>query len=204
MSRPKTLIFLIHGYGSTAMQMKELFAPNFSADEGYELVSLEAPHICDLFPNKRQWFKLSYLESYLKKEIDLTAQNLEKRIQQFVNKTARTCLPYVIIGHSQGAMIAIRLALRGQLRPQQVLAIAVSGPFIIGEPKPAQVPEISIVHGALDMMMPLKKTRQDLAYLKEENIPIDLQVLDTMSHEIDAEALSCCKKRIEIFQKFDL
>lgn len=200
MSTSKTLIILIHGYGSTAKQMRGLFASSFSADEGYELVSLEAPHTCDLFPDRKQWFRLSYLESYLKCEIDLAAQYLEKEIQQFVNQLAYTGLPYVIVGHSQGAMIATRLALRGQLRPQQVLAIALSGPFVIDKLELSQITEISVIHGARDTVMPLEKTRQDLTFLKEKNIRIDLQVLDTMSHEIDAETLSCCKKRIEIFQ----
>ena len=191
-----TLIFLIHGYGSTGQQMKELFQPCFQMADGYELVPIEAPHPCDLFPDKKQWCKLSYMKEYLIPQIELAASYVEEQVVKEMDQRNRNSHSYCIIGHSQGAMISIRLALRRIINPQLVVAISASGPFVISEEVINDVPPIAIIHGKNDAMMSLDKTLEDITSLERYGIQLSLNIVDDMSHEINEEALACSKKLI--------
>jgi phospholipase/carboxylesterase len=176
--------------------MKELFMPHFQTSDGYELVPIEAPHSCDLFPDKKQWFKLSYMTEYLIPQIELAAGYVEEQVVKEIDRRGMGSHAYCMVGHSQGAMISMRLALRRIINPQLVVAISASGPFVISEEVINDVPPISIIHGENDAMMPLDKTLEDIKRLERYGISLNLNIIDDMNHEVNQEALVCSKKLI--------
>lgn len=148
-------IVLLHGYGGDGDEMIGKFGPAL-ASLGYECLAPDAPFPCELSPNKRQWFGLTTLPDILAKRVQEAADELSP----YVETTCRGANT-VLIGHSQGAMIAAELIFRQQVRGWR--AVCVAGDLSFASELPQQaLKRLFFVHGTDDAMVPLRQLETQL------------------------------------------
>jgi phospholipase/carboxylesterase len=134
---------LLHGYGGSGEEMMRGFGPLIHA-QGYECVARDAPFSCDLVPNGRQWFPLTALPNILARGVRLAADELEP---QFRAESDDALI--IVIGHSQGAMIAADLVSRPQMERLRAVCVAGSLSFAPEYPRKA-LERVMFVHGTVD------------------------------------------------------
>lgn len=178
--RPEYRVILLHGYGSTAAEMVQAFS-GYTQTLTSPFIGLDAPFSCDLYKDKLQWFKLSFLGEYLNPQIREQANSLVKRIEKINVKASKT----VLLGHSQGAMIAayIKLFLK-----QHWKIICISGmlPFI-HTIKHRMNRKISFIHGEKDQMIPTSILYGHLQEARKLGIDILLNVVPGAGHALEKE-----------------
>ncbi|MEP7337798.1 MAG: alpha/beta hydrolase [Acidobacteriota bacterium] len=184
------LLLLLHGYGASE---DDLFSLASYLDERFLVVSPRAP--VSLRGMGYAWFNLGFTPQGFAvdpEEIEAARRTLHKFIGEIVE--AYDCDPNAVylVGFSQGAMMALSVALTfpgiaaavvamsGRLLPQTVEQI-VDKDTLIGLP-------ILVVHGTRDPVVPISHARETKARLAE--LPVDLTYREyEMAHEVSAESL---------------
>lgn len=152
-------IILVHGYASDGDEMMRLFGP-FLRRQGYECSAPDGPFRCDLVADKRQWFALTALPHILAQRVTLAADNLDRELG-----ASHLEGPTILIGHSQGAMIAADLVARS-LMPN-IHAVCVSGSLSFAAHFPKEAAKRTIfVHGQDDVMIPLIELERQLQHFE--------------------------------------
>ena len=145
---------LLHGYGGDGAELMQAFAS--PGDAGFTCLAPDAPNRCDLVPGKRQWFALTRLPAVLAERVPAAAEALVARLSPEWGEAP------LLIGHSQGAMIAAHLVLSGRLPGAR--AVCVAGLLSGIAPADARLHDrLVFVHGVDDEMIPLAELEAQLA-----------------------------------------
>lgn len=173
-------VILLHGYGGDGEDMMRSFGPSMHA-LAYQCAALDAPFPCDLVPNKRQWFPLTKLPEILAARVRQAADDLAAYIHAIGNDTHN-----ILIGHSQGAMIAAELVSRPNM--ERVRAVCVAGSLSFAPQFPeAVLNRLIFVHGTADTMIPLAEIEGRLERFGTSD---RLLRVDGSAHALDAGILS--------------
>ena len=183
-----TLVFL-HGYGSDGDEMKS--AIGFQR-EGVRSIFMDAPQPCDLFRGKRQWFRLSYLHEYLAPQVDRQAQAVVERIAACPTDDGRR---FLLVGHSQGAMLAAYIGLTGLLPGSRSICVSAMLPFMhLIQPRRDAV--LTFIHGAADRMAPPEDIRRASDQLAATGVRCRMKCLAGAGHELDERLSSLVRDEI--------
>lgn len=184
------LLLLLHGYGSNEDDLYGL-APY--TDARFLVVSARAPHM--LQAGSFAWFNLAFTERGIVADTEEAAASLSA-LSKFIDRLGETydfdARRVYLMGFSQGAMMALALALT---QPEKVAAVvAMSGRL------PAQVvaqvaaPDalaglpVFVAHGIYDPMIPLQDGRDARDALAK--LPVALTYREyPMAHEVTLESL---------------
>ncbi|MCP3670194.1 MAG: hypothetical protein GY814_07140 [Gammaproteobacteria bacterium] len=175
------LVVLLHGYGGSGEDM-ERYIPLVQNLPNVRCLPLDGPEVCELFPSKRQWFKISSLPDYLYIQISEQAASVVS-IASHARSTENEAICF--IGHSQGAMITTYIGLTNAIPNSSFISVSAALPFIeyinIGSCR-----NISFIHGQLDEMVPLSTIVEQLEYIN--NFEVDYQFLEVpfAGHKFDA------------------
>jgi predicted esterase len=178
------LLVLIHGFGSDGQEMRQLF-PALEQRNDLEILALDAPHPCDLSPQKRQWFKLSFLNSYLAKEIERGAHNIVHDIRQFIEQRAIDYRQVIVCGHSQGAMIASYMAFYQLFEGSHYVCASSLLPFLENAPCEPTLNKVHFLHGEQDNMIRLVSMLDSLSVLHSRRQFPALTVVPEASHAME-------------------
>ena len=110
---PSKLFIMLHGYGADKDDLIGL-APQFAEHfpDAY-FISPNAPHSCEMSPFGYQWFGLrNFSEKELIEGVEDVAPILNNFIDRQLAKFNLEEKDLVLLGFSQGAMIALYVALR--------------------------------------------------------------------------------------------
>ena len=111
--KPEKLVILCHGYGSNGDDLIGLVPHLKQAMPKAVYVSPNAPEICIGAPNGYQWFALSSLSQEERLVGTLkAAPTLDHFIDQELEKYGMTNKDLVLVGFSQGTMMALHVGLR--------------------------------------------------------------------------------------------
>jgi len=156
----KKLVILFHGYGSNGQDLAGLaqaWAPNFP-DVAW--ASPNAPEQVPGYPQGYQWFPISRLDPDL---MEQGVRSAHASAEQFVkSELKRWGLgdgDVVLVGFSQGTMMALHTGLRRETAPAGVLGFsgALAGPERLKQEMTAK-PPVMLIHGDQDDVLPVGMT----------------------------------------------
>jgi phospholipase/carboxylesterase len=183
------LVVFIHGYGADGKNLIDLakfWAPLLP---DAEFLAPDAPDVCEANPFGYQWFGLKDITPYnVRAGLDIARPILQKYILTALQERHLSLADLVLIGFSQGGMLALEMmfALKG-IRG----IISYSGAFyppvatLLDKPHP----EILLVHGNLDMVVPYVALGEAQKYLKQFGVSPRTLTCHGLGHSINQEGI---------------
>ena len=194
--KPEALVILLHGYGSNGADLISL-APYWArALPGVAFVAPNAIEPVPQAPGGYQWFPISNLDPQLMEQgARAAAQSVDRFIDRELEKYALTPDRLVLVGFSQGTMMALHVGLRRSSPPAAIVGysgLLVLPPDLNAEKFAAEIksrPPILLVHGDRDDLIPAQALFQAGQGLAALDIPVEWHLSAGIGHGIDAEGL---------------
>ena len=194
---PNSLIVLLHGIGADACDLIPLAKYWSSTLKKTKFFSLHAPYPCKLAPFGRQWFDLEDRDqTRILKEIELVKPMIITFLKKKLKDYNLQYKDLILVGFSQGTMVALNLTLTMKEEVRGVLGY--SGGVILTKSGKIEIiskPNICLVHGKNDEVVPKKMMETTKIILKDNNIDVDTHLIENLGHSID-------QKGLEIGQNF--
>ncbi|MEO5805887.1 alpha/beta fold hydrolase [Devosia sp.] len=191
-AEPKHLVVLLHGFGSDGADLIGL-APHFQPLLPDALfVAPDAPQTVPGYPSGFQWFALNYDSDRVANRqhgLPVARPVLVGFLNQLWEQTGLSAKDTVLIGFSQGAMMALHVGLS---LPEALLGVvAFSGAF---EPSAnfGDVPKapVCIVHGDQDQVVPAYLGDAAAAGLRAAGYDVRHYVARGVGHGISPDGLA--------------
>jgi phospholipase/carboxylesterase len=186
---PEQLFFFLHGWGADGQNLLDI-ALSLSHDfPKAEFHLPNAPYACEANTQGYQWFSLSdESPEALLSEVEAVSAIVEKYIRE---KTEHANIDYksvILLGFSQGAMLAKHLALT---RPNLCGVVAAYSGKLVGVPttlSEERVPMI-LIHGDDDLVIPVEAMVESYYTLKELGVTADAYRMSELAHGINQAGL---------------
>jgi phospholipase/carboxylesterase len=191
--QPDKLVIFLHGVGADGNDLLGL-----SQELGLSnavFLSPNAPFPYDMFPIGYQWFSLSNRsEESLYQGIQTALPILKAYIDENLAKYKLHYKNLILIGFSQGSMMAMQLAPR---LPEACLAVvafsgALVNPKALAE-EALSKPAICLIHGEEDQVVSSTQHRLSARALKAIQIPFEEHLIKELGHSINLKALDIAK-----------
>ena len=194
---PNSLVVLLHGIGADAFDLIPLAKYWALTLKKTKFYSLHAPYPCKLTPSGKQWFDLEDRDqTRILKEIELVKPMIITFLKKKLKDYNLQYKDLILVGFSQGTMIALNLTLTMKEEVKGVLGY--SGGVILTKSGKIEIiskPNICLVHGKNDEVVPKKMMETTKIILKDNNIDVDTHLIENLGHSID-------QKGLEIGQNF--
>ncbi len=195
-TNPKYLVIFLHGYGSSGENLLDL-----AHEFGHVLPDAHfiSPNAIEPweggFPNAYQWFSLANwganrdlqkVAESVKKANEILGKFIAEQLERFNLKPDSLFL----IGFSQGAMMSMYQGLVMPKKPAGI--ISYSGKLILPEHLgeiTASKPDICLVHGKLDSVLPFTNFLEAEKLLQENEIPFESHAVEHLDHTIDIHGI---------------
>ena len=191
----RQLVVLLHGYGATGNDAIDIGRTWQDRLPDTAFVSPHAPEPSAQVPFGRQWFGRSS-DPY---ERWNGATAARPALDGFLDsELTRWNLPpsaLALVGFSQGAVMALHVALRRAVTPLAVvgysgmLVVPNDGPMENIAPEITARPPVLLVHGDSDAMIPLPVVFRSAERLAALDVPVEWHILSGVGHGINAEGL---------------
>lgn len=184
---PSKLFILLHGYGADKNDLISL-APEFAEyfPDAY-FISPNAPHSCEMSPFGYQWFGLrNFSEKELIEGVEDVAPILNNFIDRQLTKFNLKEKDLVLLGFSQGAMMALYVALR---REKPVAAVLAFSGLLVGDNDINCKPPVCLIHGTFDPVVTFNYMGQAEKALKKMGVPVEAHARHGLPHGIDPEGI---------------
>ncbi len=186
----RSLVVLLHGWGADGNDLIGLASHWARLLPTAHFASPHAPHPCDENPMGRQWFAFRGRDP---QDVAKDAAHAAAIIGGFLDgELARLGLDesaLALVGFSQGAMLALYVALR---RPRACAAVVgYSGALIGGASLDSELrskPPVFLAHGDADPMVPFESLAAAVAALGGLEVPVRWHAVPGGGHGIDAES----------------
>lgn len=186
---PEQLFFLFHGWGADGANLLDMALALSHDFPQAEFHLPNAPYPCEANTSGFQWFSLSD-ESIkaLLKEAETSSNLIEAYIRE---KTQQAQLDYtkvVLLGFSQGAMLAKHLALT---RPHLCQVVASYSGKLIDIPNnmTAERVPIILIHGDEDTVIPIEAMIESYKRLRDLKFTVDAYRMADLGHAINQAGL---------------
>lgn len=192
--KPKKLVIFLHGYGSNKDDLIEL-TPNFSDIlPDAQFISVNAP---DKFEgieteNAFQWFSLRVIDYlFIKPKIQRAHKILNKFIDEQLNKFGLSNKNLILMGFSQGAMMALYTGLQRESELMGIIAFSGALAYTTFNLKKRikSKPRIFLIHGLKDEVVPYFYFRHAKKLLQKFKLPFEHHTIQEMNHGINQEAI---------------
>jgi len=197
MGTAQQLVVLLHGRGSNAHDLISLAHYWQEALPYAAFISLEGPLGCDgAPPSCRQWFDLGEweppmllsMQTHCLPEMATTAAQVERVIQQELERHKLQADQLAFMGFSQGAMMALYL---GLTRAQPCAGILGYGGALLCEESSLQSkPPVFLYHGASDDVVIPKELELAKTKLTQWGVPVQTTLRPRLGHGIDETGLT--------------
>ncbi len=193
---PKQLVIFLHGYGANGENLISLAREFKHVLPEAHFISPNAIEPWEGgFPHSYQWFSLS--NGIERKNLSVVAsdiKNANKILGNFIDvQLSRFNLVtknLFIVGFSQGAMMSIY---QGFIRPEKPAGIiSFSGKIILPEMLGEKIisrPEICLIHGEEDSVLPFENFLEAKKFLEEEKISHESHAIPNLDHSIDLRGI---------------
>jgi len=196
--KPDSIVVLIHGYGANGEDLLSLGSAWASLLPNTLFVAPDGPDTSELNPFGNQWFGLGDWDPAQKltetqidrmvKDIQGLTPSFNRYLDELLEIHGLPSEKLALVGFSQGAMVALHLALH---RPLCAGVVAYSGAFL-DDPKETKIshPPILLIHGLDDQLLAPFFSQMAEEHLKALHVPVTLSLLPGLSHGIDERGLN--------------
>jgi phospholipase/carboxylesterase len=188
---PRSLVILLHGYGSNGDDLIGL-APYWRAALPYTLfIAPNAPQPCPGAPGGRQWWALASLSPQARAAgVRVSAGSLDGFIDGQLARYGLNEDRLALVGFSQGTMMALHVG----PRRANVLAGIVGYSGMLADPDAlaAEVvtrPPVLLVHGDADPVLPVSSLGEAERTLTGLGFAVQSHVSPRLGHSIDEAGL---------------
>ncbi|MES2961039.1 MAG: dienelactone hydrolase family protein [Pseudomonadota bacterium] len=201
---PKYLVVFLHGYGANGENLLDLSYEFKKILPDAHFISPNAIEPWEGgFPHAYQWFSLSAgMERRSLNVMADSVKNANKTLQHFINSQLErfklTAENLFLVGFSQGAMMALYQGFIQAKKPAGVISF--SGKLVLPEmvnEKTLSKPEICLIHGESDSVVPFSSLAEAEATLKENNISFEAHPIPNLDHSIDIHAIRIAQNFIK-------
>lgn len=191
---PHPTILALHGWGASAFDLVGL-AP-YLAGGRFLVICPQGPLEVALGPPGAVgygWFPLSAIQPAIEGPIEAAAAELERFIEGALARYPIDRRKLVLLGFSQGGVLAYRLALAAPRRFAALAALSSWLPPQMLAQLPAaegrdELPTL-VQHGTGDEVIAVARAQQSVEALREMRVPVVYRDYD-MGHELNAESLT--------------
>jgi phospholipase/carboxylesterase len=188
---PEQLVILLHGIGADGNDLIGLAPLYQSILPKAFFVSPNAPFRFDMAPFGYQWFSLQDFQPNTRL---IGVQGVSPVVDAFIDSQLRKWRlnesDLVLIGFSQGAMMALHVGLR---REEPLAGIIAHSGMLVGEELLAAEirsrPPILLTHGAIDEVLPAQALPLAEAALKNAGVDVEAHVMPQLGHGIDENTI---------------
>lgn len=188
---PREIVILLHGYGSNGADLLGL-APFWRRTRPHALfLAPNAPERCPGAPGGFQWWGLTQISrAAIASGAARAAPALDAYIDAQLSGHGLTEDRLVLVGFSQGTMMALQVGLR---RERQIAGIAAySGMLpdaggLTGEVR--SKPPVLLVHGAADGVVPALAFHDAKASLHRLGFDVEAHLTPGLDHSVDENGL---------------
>lgn len=189
--KPTSLVIIMHGYGGSEDDFVSLAEEWRKCFPSTLFFVPRAPFPCARHPEGYQWF---WLEGWDFPRMLTEVEALTPSFHNYIDDLTKTYnIPpgkVVFVGFSQGAMMAIHMALTCQ---RCAGAIAYSGTFMgVGKAKnpSGEKPPILLIHGRDDKRVSPSFSQKAKKQLKALGVPVRLVLLPDLAHDVDQRGIA--------------
>lgn len=189
--KPQQLIVLLHGVGADGNDLINL-APFYQRVlPQAHIVSPNAPFPFDMAPFGYMWFSLADFGPETRSRGVITAApTLEAFLEAELARHGVSPDKLLLIGFSQGAMMALHVGLRRATPPAGI--IAHSGMLVAEDRLKKEItgrPPVLMTHGADDPVIPAAALEYSAAALRTAGVPVEAHRMPDLAHGIDEATL---------------
>lgn len=196
---PEQLVVLLHGLGADGNDLIAL-APLLARDlPAAAFVSPDAPFPCDMAPYGRQWFSLQDLGGdAMLSGVRMAAPILDSFLDGELERLGLDDGRLALFGFSQGAMMALHVALR---RPKACAALlGFSGHLVGPELLPKELvsrPPVLLVHGEADPVVPFAAMPAAEQALRANGLTVAAHSRPGLAHGIDEAGITLARDALK-------
>ncbi len=189
--KPEKLVIFLHGVGADGHDLIDLADEFLDSLPNAVFLSPHAPFKYDAYPMGYQWFSLTdYNEDKLYEGIEIALPILKDYIDENLQKYQLEYKDLVLIGFSQGTIMALQMAPR---LPEACFAvIGFSGALVKGQALEKEIksnPPIFLAHGSDDQVLPISKYRFANIALKNMGFSVEGHIIEGLAHGISLEGI---------------
>jgi phospholipase/carboxylesterase len=175
---PDQLVLLLHGVGANGDDLIGL-APNFQRvlPDG-RFISPNAPYSFDMAPFGFQWFPIgTFSPAERIRGVRQAAPILDNFIDTELAKAGLTGENLVLVGFSQGTMMALHVGLRRSVAPAAIIGFSgrLGGPEVLQDEIRCR-PPVLLVHGDADPVLPVESLPEAEKALADAGVPVEAHV----------------------------
>ena len=190
-SRPDALVVLIHGYGSNGEDLISLAAMMQPSLPGVAFVAPNAPSRIPNMAAAHQWWPI---ETFSMAEraagAAAAAPGLEDFITEELDRAELASDRLLLVGFSQGAMMALHVGLRRQDTPAGIVGI--SGMLVAPDRLSSEIasrPSVLLIHGTDDDVVPFGSMALASTALAEVNVRVETHVSRGVGHGVAPDGI---------------
>ena len=188
---PHPTLIAMHGYGANALDLLGL-AP-YIADGRFMVICPQGPMEVPIGPTRGYaWFPIRMGSTPDREAIEDAGRAATEFLNTALQKYPVDRKKLVVLGFSQGGMMAYRLAVRNPSKFAALVAISTVFPAELKaearEPESLEKLPTLVQHGRADDMIEITRARASVETLKSLKIPVTYHEYDC-GHEITAETL---------------
>jgi phospholipase/carboxylesterase len=188
---PRSLVILLHGYGSNGSDLIGLVPYWRKLLPDTLFLAPDAPQACPGAPGGRQWWPLTSLSPEARAAgVRIAAPALNEYIDSHLATHGLSENKLALVGFSQGTMMALHVGPR-RLEP---LAAIVGYSGMLADPDALAVevatkPPVLLVHGDADEVLPVTAMYQAKTRLEALGFEVAAHVSPNLGHSVDDSGL---------------
>jgi len=193
----KQLVVFLHGYGADGNDLIAIGKQWQVMMPDAVFVAPNAPTPCIRAAGGKQWFTLETFEPEEQWEgVNEAAPSLTAYIEAELARYGLDESRLVLVGFSQGTMMALHVGLRLKRAPAGILGFsgAIVGPEFLNEATArtptGKTPPILLVHGGQDDVIPVEAMFLSADELAQANFPCEWHLSPALGHGIDGVGLT--------------
>ncbi len=193
---PKQLVVLLHGYGSDGDNLIDLSDNWVDTLPDAEFISPNAIEPSDISPFGYQWFGLTSFDPFnIRAGLEKAAPVVANSLRNWLDERHLKAKDLTLVGFSQGTILALELMFH---IPGIRSIVGYSGAFYppIAKLLPQPPPELLLIHGDHDTVVPYPAFLEAERQLKAFNVKPQMHTCHGLGHGINGEGIELAGKFI--------